>query len=102
MHTIHSKEDTKVSDKVPSIEHIILLTEKVVNWPTYRRAIPQRERADVKQEIIRKYLDKKDQLAAFFQGKANVDTYYTAVLHRMSCEIIRSGSKNWSHVQNTA
>lgn len=67
---------------------------------SYRRAIPYREKDDVKQEIIRKYLDKKEQIANSFKGDANYETYYTAVLYRMCCEIIRSGQRSWDHVSN--
>lgn len=79
---------------------IMNLADKVVSRYTYKKIIPLKEQEDVKQEIIHKYLQKKEGIQSSFQGKAKVSTYITAVLNRMCCEIIRAQKKTWYQVQD--
>ncbi len=64
-----------------------------------RNAIPYREKEDTEQELMRKYVEKKSKIQSAFQGNSKPETYLTAVLYRMCCEVIRSDVKNWDHVK---
>lgn len=64
-----------------------------------RRAVPYREKEDTEQELMRKFLEKQQKIEHAFQGNANPETYITAILYRMCCEVIRSDVKDWDHVK---
>lgn len=89
----------KAKELLP-VDDLIAIGDKVVNKLIARRAIPKREREDVRQEVLSKYYDKKDQIEAAFKGKASPSTYVSAVMYRMCCEVIRSEYKTWDHVQD--
>ena len=65
-----------------------------------RNAIPYREKEDTEQELMRKYLEKQEKIETAFLGNSEPDTYLTAVLYRMCCEIIRSDVKSWDQVKH--
>jgi DNA-directed RNA polymerase specialized sigma24 family protein len=94
-----AKRGEQIPEEAFSVEHVYEVIRKVVNKLMLHRAIPRREKEDTEQELIRKYLEKQDKIMNAFQGNANVNTYLTAILYRMACEVIRSDVKNWDHVR---
>ncbi|MGM0567218.1 MAG: hypothetical protein ACQESX_10710 [Bacteroidota bacterium] len=82
------------------MEEVYSLAKKVVNKMLVRNAIPYREKEDTEQELMRKYVEKKSKIQSAFQGNSKPETYLTAVLYRMCCEVIRSDVKNWDHVKH--
>lgn len=90
----------KGAEEAFSIEKVYRITRSVVGRMLMRRAIPYREREDTEQELMRKFIEKQDKIINAFQGNANFDTYLTAILYRMCCEVIRSDVKNWDHVKS--
>lgn len=87
-------------EEVFSVEEVYSLAKKVVNKMLVRNAIPHREQQDTEQELMRKYVEKKSKIQSAFKGNSKPETYLTAVLYRMCCEIIRSDVKNWDHVKH--
>lgn len=86
--------------EVYSVERVYTIGQRVVNKLRYRRAIPEREMEDILQELMRKYLEKQTKIIEGYKGNASPDTYLTAILYRMCCEIIRSEIKDWDQVNN--
>jgi DNA-directed RNA polymerase specialized sigma24 family protein len=83
-----------------SVEQVYLVAKKVVGKMIARKALPHREREDTEQELMRKFLEKQSKIEKAFQGNANSETYLTAILYRMCCEVIRSDVKDWDHVRS--
>jgi hypothetical protein len=82
-------------DKFISDEHLLKLTDLVVNRYVASGTIPVKEKEDVKMSIIEKFLQKKQVIQDSFSGKAKVSTYCMAILNRMCCEVIRKEIKFW-------
>jgi DNA-directed RNA polymerase specialized sigma24 family protein len=98
MGILTQEEEVIVTKELIPIEKVMEITEKVVDRYYFKRAIPSREKEDTQQEIIQKYLIKKDQIWSSFKNNSKKETYLVAVLNRMCCEVIRSGKKNWNTV----
>lgn len=81
------------------IQEVNGIAQHVVNGFVMRKAIPSREKEDVVQEVIRKYLEKEEKINGAYKGDANPKTYLTAIFYRMCCEIIRSGYKSWDQIK---
>jgi DNA-directed RNA polymerase specialized sigma24 family protein len=84
-----------------SIEDIDRIIKRVVNRLTYQNKIPAKEKEDICQDLIHKYLAKKSRIEGSFQGKSKYETYLTSVFYKMTCEIIRNESKNWHYYEHT-
>lgn len=84
------------------IEEIEQLAQIIINKFVARGVIPFADKEDIKQSIIEKYLIKEDKITASFSGKAKPKTYCSAVIYKMTCELIRSELKNWKNIQNDA
>lgn len=97
--TIVSFKKNRPSSDLVAIEEITGIVDNVITGFVVRKAIPSREKEDIAQEVIRKYLEKKDKINEAYKGDANPRTYLTAIFYRMCCELIRSGYKNWDHIQ---
>ncbi|MCF8232494.1 MAG: hypothetical protein K9J27_09930 [Bacteroidales bacterium] len=91
--------DTKEADELVAIDEVAAIATNVVKGFEIRKAIPSREKDDMVQEVIRKYLEKKTRINKAYKGDANPKTYLTAIFYRMCCEIIRSGHKSWDHIK---
>ena len=65
------KEVTNTEELIP-IEKVMEITEKVVNRYYFKHVIPSREKEDTQQEIIQKYLIKKDQMYCPLWCRSNV------------------------------
>ncbi|MGM0496994.1 MAG: hypothetical protein ACQESJ_03695 [Bacteroidota bacterium] len=84
-----------IADDTTLMETITKISSKVVSRYIARSVIPLREKEDVEMAIIEKFLDKKEKINGAFEGKSKPATYYTAVINRMCCEIIRKEQKHW-------
>jgi len=84
----------QLSDSL-SVEQVMVLAKKVTGRYVARDVIPERESDDVSAAMVEKFLQKKDQILQTFSGRASLNTYLTAVLNRMCCEVIRSESRHW-------
>lgn len=93
----HNSNQILNSEKL-MIELVNLITKKVVARYISLTVIPDREREDVEMAIIEKFLIKKDKINQSFRGKSKITTYYTAVINRMCCEVIRKEQKHWYSV----
>ncbi|MFO8067180.1 MAG: hypothetical protein R6U11_06330 [Bacteroidales bacterium] len=93
----HNSNQIINSEKL-MIELVNLITKKVVARYISLTVIPDREREDVEMAIIEKFLIKKDKINQSFRGKSKITTYYTAVINRMCCEVIRKEQKHWYSV----
>ncbi|MDG5799618.1 hypothetical protein QA597_04495 [Marinilabiliaceae bacterium ANBcel2] len=96
---LSNKIDQKQSEFLSTIKSI---SSKVVGRYVSRGAIPERERGDVEDSIIEKFVLKKEQIDNRFKGKSKRSTYYTAVINRMCCEVIRKEHKHWHVVTNNS
>jgi len=76
------------------------ISSKVVARYVSKGVIPERERDDVERSIVEKFLIKKDKINSSFNGRAKITTYYTAVINRMCCEVIRQEQKHWYAVKD--
>ncbi|MFW5793460.1 MAG: hypothetical protein ACOCWC_04180 [Bacteroidota bacterium] len=85
-------------DQKSTLELVILITRKVVARYISMSAIPYREREDVEMAVVEKFINKKNKIHQSFQGKSKITTYYTAIINRMCCEIIRKEQKHWYSV----
>ena len=79
---------------------ILEIARKVVAKYVHRTVIPWRESEDVMMSIVEKFLNQKEKIDGAFEGKAQLSTYYIAVVNRMCCEVIRKESKHWYTVSN--
>ena len=86
------KDDTTLMETVNNI------SKKVVSKYVARSVIPLREKEDVEMAVVEKFLNKKDKIINAFEGKSKLITYFTAVINRMCCEIIRKEQKHWYSV----
>lgn len=84
----------QLSDSL-NVEQVMELARKVTGRYVVRGAIPEREADDVSAAMLEKFLLKKDQILQSFLGRASLNTYLTAVLNRMCCEVIRSENRHW-------
>ena len=84
-----------LEDDKTLMETISKISSKVVSRYIARSVIPLREKEDVEMAIIEKFLDKKEKITGAFEGKSKPVTYFTAVINRMCCEIIRKEQKHW-------
>lgn len=91
-----------IEDELALFDLIRTITEKVVSRYVFRTVIPAREKEDVEMAVIEKFLNKKEKINQTFEGKSKITTYYTAIINRMCCEIIRSESKHWYSVNDDA
>ncbi len=83
-----------------SLEAIEELCSIIVNKFISRGVIPFNEKEDIKQSLLEKYLIKKEKIAKAYSGKAQPRTYYSAVLYKMTCELIRSELNNWKTIKS--
>lgn len=75
---------------------IILSTiKKVVERYVRCKAIPKRESEDVTMTVVEKIFRQKEKIEHAFDGRSTPATYYTAVINRMCCEVIRKESRSW-------
>lgn len=65
-----------------------------------RGVIPFNDKDDIKQTIIEKFLLKQASLVQSYSGKASKRTFCSAVLYKMTCEIIRKELKNWKNINS--
>jgi hypothetical protein len=82
-------------DEKSTLELVIFITKKVVARYISLSFIPNREREDTEMAVIEKFINKKEQIHQSFKGKSKITTYYTAIINRMCCEIIRKEQKHW-------
>ena len=83
------------------IKAISQIINKVVRRYISRGVIPEREKEDTEMSVMEKFLKKKDKINSSFKGTAQITTYYTAVINRMCCEVIRKDQKHWYAVKET-
>lgn len=88
--------------KLLKIEEIEQLAQIVINKFVARGVIPFADKDDIKQSVVEKYLLKENKIAESFSGKAQPRTYCSAVIYKMTCELIRSEMKNWKNINNDA
>jgi len=80
------------------METVIKISKKVVSKYVARSVIPLRDKEDVEMAVVEKFLNKKDKIINDFEGKSKIVTYFTAVINRMCCEVIRKEQKHWYSV----
>lgn len=90
-----STSGNQLVNETKLLKDIMDIASKVVSRYISRAAIPEREKEDVIMAIVEKFLLKKEKILEAFEGKAALSTYYTAVINRMCCEIIRKENKHW-------
>ena len=78
-----------------TIDKIIEIAQIVVSKYVSRSVIPKREKEDVVMAIVEKFINQKKKIDSSFEGKSKITTYYTAILNRMCCEIVRKENKHW-------
>lgn len=83
-----------------SLEAIEELCSIIINKFISRGVIPFNEKEDIKQSLLEKYLLKREKIAKAYSGKAQPKTYYSAVLYKMTCEVIRSELNNWKTIKS--
>jgi len=76
------------------------LSHKVVGRYVARGAVPLREKEDVENTILEKFLSKQDKIDKSFKSKSKKTTYYIAILNRMCAEVIRKEQKNWYSINS--
>lgn len=76
-----------------------LIVKKVVNRYVSTSLIPAGEREDVEMSIIGKFTAMLPRIDSAYEGKSKRSTYYTAVINRMCCEVIRAQKKHWDVVK---
>lgn len=81
-------------------EEIMNISFRVVSKYIARSVIPFREKEDVTMAVVEKFLQKSDKILEAFEGKSSRSTYFTAVINRMCCEVIRKESKHWHSISN--
>ncbi|MFP4042658.1 MAG: hypothetical protein ACLFT6_07900 [Bacteroidales bacterium] len=84
-----------IKDDTTLIETITEISKKVISKYVARSVIPLREKEDVEMVVVEKFMEQKDKINNAFKGKSKVITYYTAVVNRMCCEVIRKEQKHW-------
>jgi hypothetical protein len=89
---------SKNRGKLLSDSELLDLAGKVVNHHVKNGSIPLKEKEDIQMGVVEKFLLKADSITAAFKGEAKLSTYYTAVLHKMCCELIRKNIKQWNQV----
>lgn len=72
-----------------SDDKLLILTERVVKRYIVKGSIPKKDEEDFKMQMVEKFLIKKCVIEKKFLGKSTVNTYCTAVLNNMCCELIR-------------
>lgn len=82
------------------LEEIEELCSIIINKFISRGVIPFNEKEDIKQSLLEKYLLKREKIATAYSGKAQPRTYYSAVLYKMTCEVIRSELNNWKTIKS--
>ncbi len=87
-----------IKEESDLLDFINTITRKVVSSYVSRSVIPLREKEDVEMIILEKFLKKKERIINAFEGKSKITTYYTAVINRMCCEVIRKEQKHWYSV----
>lgn len=80
------------------LKTVSFIVSQVVAKYISRGVIPERERGDVEMAITEKYLLKRNKIDQAFEGRSKRITYYTAVITRMCCEVIRKEQKHWYSV----
>lgn len=89
----------KEEDQNEQLKTVSFIISQVVAKYISRRVIPERERGDVEMAITEKYLLKREKIHQAFEGRSKLTTYYTAVVNRMCCEVIRKEQKHWYAVE---
>ncbi len=84
-----------ISNDSNDLDSILVIIRKVVSRYVARNAIPLREKEDVEMAVVEKFLKKRTETLKAFKGNSKLTTYYTAIINRMCCEIIRKEQKNW-------
>lgn len=90
-----------IKDDTTLIETITEISRRVISKYVARSVIPLREKEDVEMVVVEKFMEKKDKINRAFKGKSKVITYYTAVINRMCCEVIRKEQKHWYALPDT-
>jgi len=84
-----------INKNILSFGQVHKLIKKVVSTFYFKYKIPLKEREDIEQEIVQKYLIRKDKIEQSFRGNSKYETYLTSIFYKMCCEVIRSEQKNW-------
>ena len=90
-----SRTRAKLDEEQANLSYI-LIVKKVVNRYIATASIPGSEREDVEMTIIGKFTAMRSKIDKAFEGKSQLSTYYTAVINRMCCEVIRAQKKHWN------
>lgn len=88
--------------KLLAIDELEQLAQIIISKFISKGVIPYEEKEDIKQTLLEKYLVKEQKIAESFNGKAKPKTYCSAVLYKMTCEVIRSELKNWKNINKDA
>jgi len=78
-------------------KELIRITEIIIRKFISRGVIPHTEFDDVKQSVLANYYQKQTQIENGYNGSAKAETYCSAVLYRMTCEIIRKELSYWKN-----
>lgn len=94
------KDSSNYDTILISMNTIMQLVSKVVMRYVCKSSIPMREKEDVEMAIMEKILKQQEKINFSFEKRANIKTYYVAIINRMCCEVIRSESKHWFTVSD--
>jgi DNA-directed RNA polymerase specialized sigma24 family protein len=79
---------------------VVKIVKIVVAKYVSRGTIPLREKEDVVMSVIEKFFTQKEKIMAAFEGKAKLTTYFSVIINKMCCEVIRKESKHWYSVND--
>lgn len=78
-----------------NVNDIIKICNMVVQKYINNNIIPLKEKEDIVMSIVEKFWNSKDKINSSFQGKSLITTYYSAIINKMCCELIRKEKKHW-------
>lgn len=81
--------------KTEDIAAILRLCKLVVSKYSARGVIPGNACEDVEMAVMEKFLIQRSKIDGAFEGRSGLSTYYSAVINKMCCEVIRKESKHW-------
>jgi DNA-directed RNA polymerase specialized sigma24 family protein len=81
-----------------TIKDVIEIARIVVAKYVARGVVPSREKEDVVMSMVEHFIKQREKIDGSFEGKSKVTTYYSAILNRMCCEVIRKENKHWYSV----
>jgi DNA-directed RNA polymerase specialized sigma24 family protein len=88
------RESNNINNSI-TVEKVIEIARVVVAKYVARGVVPSREKEDVVMSMVEHFIKQRKKIDATFEGKSKVTTYYTAILNRMCCEVIRKENKHW-------